>query len=111
MSCPVCTMAVINQLFTYFSARWRQIINIAIADPVADATYNILGKMGPVLNKNVDASSPMYGINSCVNTFDNSSIITVVVIPSKNNQCLIFYYEDLTCQLSYRLRRMKTMGK
>ena len=39
-------------------------INIAIEDPVADKIYNTFGKMGPVLNKNVAASLPMYGIKS-----------------------------------------------
>lgn len=57
-------MEVTNQLFLYFSAMLRQMINIAIADPVADKIYNTFGKMGPVLNKNVAASLPMYGIKS-----------------------------------------------
>ena len=39
-------------------------INIAIEDPVADKIYNTFGKMGPVLNKNMAVSLPMYGIKS-----------------------------------------------
>lgn len=86
-------------------------INIAIEDPVADKIYNTFGKMGPVLNKNVAVSLPMYGIKKCVSPFDKSSVNIVIVIPSKSNLFLFFYYEDLTCQLTYRLRRTRTKGK
>ncbi len=87
-------------------------INIAIEDPVADKIYNTFGKMGPVLNKNVAVSLPMYGIKKCVSPFDKSSVNIVIVIPSKSNLFFyFFYYEDLTCQLTYRLRRTRTKGK